>query len=333
MLRYISYLLIAVLFLPLAVHAQEDSDGWQELAAMPKPRSEYAGVAYDGKLYTLGGYGSGYGDQNAARVFEVYDIATDTWEQLPEFPETGRHHLMLAEIDGLLYAFGGASIDPFETASYNTFVFDPVASEWSMVAPMPTYRYAGAAVVFEDSLYVVGGVGLRRANNQMLRYTPATDEWETLGQQPVVRDHVAAVLYQGEIWAIGGRELGIEDYTSVSIYNFETEEWREGPSLNTGRAGFGAVVVNDRIYVAGGEILAGCDTFPCNDPGEVAKTVEMYDPATDEWLIVTETPVAVHGLPLMAYDGVIYVASGSTIPGGIFNPGDTFAWQPPNTDT
>jgi N-acetylneuraminic acid mutarotase len=327
----LAILLVGLLaVLPLVAVAQGDSEleeGWTELAPMPVPRSEFAAVAYENKIYTLGGFGAGYTDYASPETFEAYNIETDEWETLPDFPDTGRHHHMMAEYDGKLYVFGGTSINPVQNNDTSpVYVFDFEAGEWSTAASMPTRRVAGVAVVLDDAIYIVGGTGFGQRNNEMLRYLPETDEWETLEQQPIVRDHVAGAVLDGKIWAIGGRQIGREDYDSVSIYDPQTSEWTVGPPLNVGRAGFGAVVVDGKIYVTGGELLAGCVEFPCLDGG-VESSIEMYDPDVGEWEIVGHTPVALHGLPIVAVNDNIYVTGGSTIPGGIANPGQTFVWE------
>lgn len=321
-------LFVTIITVGLFSHVFAQDDGWTELSPMQVPRSEFAAAVIDDQIYTLGGFGTNQFDSAGPRVLEVYDVEADRWTLLSEFPETGRHHLMMAAYDGELYVFGGTHISySAEVDSRVVYVYNPTDEEWRTVAPMTGRRTAGAAVVLEDMIYIVGGTGTPIHDMPLLRYDPVNDSWEELAAQPLVRDHVAAVAYDGQIWAIGGRELGREDFQSVAIYDPETDTWTEGPALNVGRAGFGAAVIKDRIYVAGGELLAGCASFPCEE-ADVESTVEMYDPEVGEWAIVTETPVALHGLPIVAVDGKLYVAGGSIVPAGIDNPGRTFVYEP-----
>jgi N-acetylneuraminic acid mutarotase len=316
-------LLLAVLGMVLPTFAQTDDEAWEELAPLLLARSEHAAT------YVIGGFGADYSDTRTPQTFEVYDPATDTWTGLPDFPETGRHHLMMTAFEDKIYVFGGTYIAyKGGLNSLQPFVYDPATETWSKAELMPSRRTAGVAVVLDEFIYIVGGEGVSDLSKMnLLRYDPANDTWAELAVPNEIRDHVAAVAYDGQIWAIGGRAIGQEDFASVEIYDPATDTWTEGPELNIGRAGFGATVIEDKIYVAGGELLASCQSFPCGS-AKVEASMEMYDPATEAWTVVTDLPVALHGLPLVSLDGQIYVIGGSVQAAGVDNPGGVFRYTP-----
>lgn len=321
-------MLSSVIFIaePMTSFAQtNDDDAWREAAELPTPRSEFDAVEMDSKIYVIGGFGEHRGDQETARNLIVYDPETDNWEQIARIPDGGRHHLMMAGYEGKLYVFGGTHFIPSrENNSLQPYAYNLEAGEWEELAEMPSRRTGGKAVVLDEYIYIVGGTGVRNRDMHLLRYDPANDEWSELAVPNTARDHVAAVALDGKIYALGGRETGFEDYQSIEIYDPETDTWSEGPEMNEARAGFGAAVVDGRIYVAGGELLAGGERG-------VVETMERFNPETAEWEIVTETPIALHGMPLVALDDELYVIGGSTVAAAAENVAQVFIYTPETT--
>jgi N-acetylneuraminic acid mutarotase len=71
------------------------------------------------------------------------------------------------------------------------------------------------------------------------------------------------------------------------------------------RGGLTSAVVNDTIYVFGGEEPSG--TFNNN---------EKYNPKTNTWTSTQSMPTSRHGLAAAAVDDKIYVIGGGPDPGG-----------------
>jgi hypothetical protein len=127
---------------------------------------------------------------------------------------------------------------------------------------------------------------------------------------PTSRDHLAVVTAGSRIYAIGGRpnlnyrhNMGI-----VEEYDPGADQWQSRAKLPTARSGIAAGVIDDRIYVLGGE--SGEGTFATN---------EMYLPDVDKWYAMAPMPTARHGLGAAVVDGRLYVISGGPTPGGSFS--------------
>ena len=127
---------------------------------------------------------------------------------------------------------------------------------------------------------------------------------------PTPRDHLAAVTAGNRIYAIGGRpELDYRrNMGTVEEYDPQANQWRSRANLPTPRSGITAGVINDWIYVIGGE--SGEGTFATN---------EAYHPATDQWRTMTPMPTARHGLGSAVVNGRLYAISGGPTPGGSFS--------------
>ena len=106
-----------------------------------------------------------------------------------------------------------------------------------------------------------------------------------------------------------------EIFDTTDIFDLETETWREGPRLLDPRSGFGAVVVEDSVFVAGGEVF---------DPDEALKSVERLDDESRGWLSVESLPHGLHGNPLVAAGRHVYIPGGSTRAADVVNDGATY---------
>jgi hypothetical protein len=73
-------------------------------------------------------------------------------------------------------------------------------------------------------------------------------------------------------------DFGEEYYYSVRSYDPENDNWTAGADMLTGRGGLGVAVVNDLIYVIGGETANGIPFSA--DPPSLKKyaTNEQYTP-------------------------------------------------------
>jgi N-acetylneuraminic acid mutarotase len=89
-----------------------ETNDWSEGAPMPTPRGGTAGAVLDGKLYVLGGEGNTAHRSGVFPQAEAYELATDTWQQLPPMP-TPRHGTGAAALDGVIYIPGGATVQAF----------------------------------------------------------------------------------------------------------------------------------------------------------------------------------------------------------------------------
>jgi N-acetylneuraminic acid mutarotase len=234
----LSLFLLSLLFFACSASSAQ----WQQLHAMPTPRSEMPAAYLDGKIYVPGGLGG-------QRQFEVYDVTADSWEQLAPLPAP-RHHLMITAHKGKIYVFGGGDKDWSPTAT--AWVYNSHANRWQILTPMPEPRYAGDVVSLGDFIYVVGGKG---PSGKLLRYSPQQDSWTALKGTHERREHTRSVVFEGKIIVIGGRYQGSGELSSIEIYDPATDSWHEGASLHIARGGHGAAVHQGKIMVFGGEVI------------------------------------------------------------------------------
>jgi hypothetical protein len=265
---------------------------------MGVPRQEIGLAAVGETLYAVGGF---LGAEPSAAV-EAYDTRADRWSPVASLP-LALHHVVVAAVDGIVYAAGGLGAATPSGASDTMFAFDPALGAWAARVALPRPRGAGAAGVIDGRIYVVGG--LRGTSVRDLAvYDPQTDGWTELAPMPTARDHLAAGVVDGRLYVVGGRTAG-RLFDVVEVFDPATGQWSGGRApMPTARGGLGAAVLGGLLYAAGGEgnTASPSGTFP---------QLESYDPARDRWRREPDMGVPRHGVGMAAVGGALYVMGGA----------------------
>jgi N-acetylneuraminic acid mutarotase len=136
----------------LADHSEYNpaTNTWHDLAPLPRSEGSPAAVVVSGKIYVIGGR-SGYSDFGDVYI---YDPAADTWSTGPSIEPRGTAGA--AFYCGGIYLFGGES--QAQNKNLNSVLrLDLERNVWESVTAMPIARKFARAVVFMNSVYIVGG--------------------------------------------------------------------------------------------------------------------------------------------------------------------------------
>lgn len=147
---------------------------WQSLTSPTLPGGSDP-VAYQGKLYLIGGY---YTDS----VY-IYDPVGNTWKNGAPTPVSASYSYAATVVgsDGLIYAIGRTS---------RVDVYDPVSDRWTVGATLPSGKSSTAAVlVGNEILFFGGGDYYATDKNQVLSYLVAGDSSE--GRKRLIWDGLA----------------------------------------------------------------------------------------------------------------------------------------------
>jgi peroxiredoxin/N-acetylneuraminic acid mutarotase len=316
----------ASLLFTTAALAQMPTSPWKKAAPFPEPDEELYGVACNGKMYVIGGWGDG----KARGANYEYDPATDKWTKKKSMPRPV-HHAALASTNGKIYVSGG--FIPPENTQIPTggawqpiedmWEYDPAADSWKALAPMPTKRGAAVAAEAGGKIYVIGGattvegskdpfftfMGPARVLSTNEVYDPATNKWESRTPMAEPRNHAFAGAVNGKIYVIGGRTghgfiMTATNTNVVEAYDPVGDMW-SGPleRMPTARSGGGWGTDGRRIYVAGGEVTTAqlVGAF---------RGVEAYDPATNSWMTLPSMPMPRHGVAGAVINNELHLVSG-----------------------
>ena len=305
-------LVIASVAFITTAHAQMPTSPYKKGAPFPEPDEELYGVAANGKLYVIGGWGDG----KARGVNYEYDPATDKWTKKQPMPRPA-HHAALAAVNGKIYAFGGF-VAPATTAIplgaawepiADAWEFNPATDSWKPLAPLPGKRGSAIAAEVGGKIYVIGGATTMEgskdpfftafgpakvlATNDV--YDPATNTWESRNPMSVPRNHAFGGVVNGKIYVIGGRTgqafiLSATNTDVVEEYNPASNTWSiPMERMPTARSGGASGTDGRRIYVAGGEVTT-------TELVGAYRAVEAFDPATNSWLTLPSMPMPRHGV-------------------------------------
>ena len=230
------------------------TDTWTFKTPMPTPRYGFAIVAYQNKIYCIGGASNfqppnGFYGAILTRANEVYDPATDTWETKAAMP-TARVGLKANVVNDKIYLIGG-----YPNRTFNE-VYDPTMDSWSTKEPMPTGASYYASAVFDNEIYFIGGYGSGSLNQI---YNPETNKWRLGAPAPSgVTDGAAGatigVNAPRRIYVLGVPNFMYQDAPPNRIYDPKSDTWALGADVPTNRLNFGVAVVNDTLYAIGGTI-------------------------------------------------------------------------------
>ena len=324
--RAILTVITASLLFTTAALAQMPTSPWKKAAPFPEPDEELYGVACNGKMYVIGGWGDG----KARGANYEYDPATDKWTKKKSMPHPA-HHAALASANGKIYVSGGF-IPPEKTQIptggawqpiEDMWEYDPAADSWKALAPMPTKRGAAVATEAGGKIYVIGGattvegskdpfftfMGPARVLSTTEVYDPATNKWESRKPMAEPRNHAFGSAVNGKIYVIGGRTghgfiMTATNTNVVEAYDPVADMW-SGPleRMPTARSGGGWGTDGRRIYCAGGEVTTAqlVGAF---------RGVEAYDTTTNTWLTLPSMPMPRHGVAGAVINNEFHLVSG-----------------------
>ena len=182
-----------------------------------------------------------------------------------------------------------------------TYCFVLSTKNWQQLRSIPLYYVDDdcpdlvSAVCF-GRVYMVSGDHLK------IRYfNPQKNSWraEETGCDVKTMLGFTVTSFNEELYVIGGRVSIVEVNCTVHKYNPICNEWKELASMETGRSGHCAVVLEELIYV-----IAGSDRETC------LKSVESYDPLTNQWRRVPDLVNARKDAAAATFCGKIVVVGG-----------------------
>lgn len=302
--------------LGLLAMAQEGS--WSRLSPLGQPRQEVGAAEVGGKIYVVGGFAPNGTTLGSA---EVYDPATERWQNLPPMPVAVNHPAAVG-LQGKLWVLGGyreGLNQPTETVQ----IFDPATGRWSLGSPLPTARGALGAAVLDGKIYAIGGARGSSLGDAAV-YDPALGQWKELPAMPTPRNHLGVAALKGKVYAAGGRNTHSFTLGTLEAFDPASGKWETLTPMPTRRSGHAAAAVGNCLYILGGEGNRA-------DPRGMFPQVEVYRPAQQAWQRLPDMPIPKHGIYAAVLGGKIYLAGGATQQGlGAVNLVEVFA--PPRCD-
>jgi N-acetylneuraminic acid mutarotase len=317
--------------LPFASLAQPSVDRgrWETLKEkFPWPMGEAVNVAVAGKLYVVSGLDNNLVTPTGALC--EFDPATRAWTKKTPMPKPA-HHVGAVEVNGKLYVFGGfiAGSGPgapgWQPVDY-AYEYNPQTDNWRELAPAPTKRGAGVAVVVNGKIYYIGGamivpgstdpvirfdaVQRDMAVGTVEEYDVSTNTWRTRAPMPTPRNHFGAAMVNGRIYAVGGRLgsafiLRATPTDMTEEYDPGADRWLTRAPMPTARSGLSVNAYKGKIYAGGGE-------FQSEKLMGAFRALEAYDPSTNSWDTAPRMPYPRHGFQGAVLGDELHYVGGGT---------------------
>ncbi len=243
--------------------AEDDVGRWHEAAQMPRGRHRFAAARVGDQIIVVGGDT----EEGITGEVEIYDRVSNTWRQGAPKP-TPVSNVGAAVVGGLIYIPGGLLPDGSVTDVIE--IYDPQEDSWQAGPNLPTPLCAYAVTTDGGRVLVFGGWDGAQYSNVALALDPGEQVWTEMPNLPHARLQGAAAYLQGRAYLIGGFD-GRQALREVDVLDLdagEDAEWQRGPDLIEARAGLGAAVIGDTLYVVGGgwsEPTAFCERLVAGD--------------------------------------------------------------------
>lgn len=185
-----------------------------------------------------------------------------------------------------------------QSLNLNDYRWLPIEAKGKVVG-----RHENAFIEYDDKFYLIGGRGVNPVNV----FDPVTSSWETKGKSPMEIHHFQAVVYGNAIYLVGAMTGGYPKETPLDCiwkYYPETDKWEKGAEIPVARrrGGAGAVVYNDKIYIASG-IKFGHTSGTTN-------MFDSYDLKTGKWEELTDAPHIRDHFPAIVANDKMYCIGG-----------------------
>lgn len=325
------------------LYALADTGGsFRAVRSLAFPRFFHQLVALDGRVLALGGISGMHGGPRVREV-EALDVKGQG-PQVVSFvlsnPLTGRNRQGVFVDGDSLYVFGGNrsleqhDFKPDDFAS-DAARLDLASLSFSALPPLPKARQTLATLVEGDHALVLGGFGhdgtAARAHAEAFRFNLENEQWASdPSALPTPRTQFGLTAYDGARWVFGGLDFKPEaqgeaqfDHPTSVLKALPDQPFADsGVNLRAPRRAFGGALLDGRYYLVGG--MAG-GFSPVN-------SCEAFEFASSTWHDIA-CPKATRISPqLVALDGKLYLAGGSSAGEGGLAPNATLEVYDPKTN-
>lgn len=200
---------------------------------------------------------------------------------------TKRHENALAAVKGKVILLGGRGMKPVES-------FDLKTKRWTQHVETPLEMHHFQAVTFNNEVWVLGAFTGRYPHETPIPniyiFNPEKNEWRKGPEIPSERRRGAAgvFVYKNKIYIVCGIQDGHWDghVGWMDEYDPKTNQWRRLPDAPHVRDHVQAVVVDDKVYVAGGRRSTARIKQVLN---LTEAAVDVYDFKTNAWTTLPES--------------------------------------------
>ncbi|ELU10852.1 hypothetical protein CAPTEDRAFT_73742, partial [Capitella teleta] len=189
---------------------------WNTLPPMLTARKWHSSIYHNHHLYVVGGCDScDMFDCGFLNSVDALDMRSLQWNHLPPLPREVANAYLAIVSDNLFVLGGFCDNGLYDDWFADVHEFDSTQQTWRQRSPMPEICDGGAAVSFNDHVYVVGG-----RNRSCMRFNPRNNTWTSLRRPQFSHEYGPSLVLNGNIVVFGG-----DGNDSIEEYSPLTDSW------------------------------------------------------------------------------------------------------------
>jgi N-acetylneuraminic acid mutarotase len=240
------------------------------------------------------------------------DLASMTWERLPDFPRP-RQTMQTLVLDERALAVGGFGHDGKDArAQSDAYAFEFQEARWQPASSqLATPRTQFGLAQHGGALWIFGGLDFDPAREgaaqfehprSVLRAEPGKPFEPTGSELPRPRRAFGGALLDGRYYLVGGMAEGFAPVAQCDVFEFASARWSEIP-CPAPRVSPQLVALDEKLYLAGGS-TPGPEGLVENP------ALEVFDPATQQWsTLLAKLPVPPRNLSMQEFEGQLLLYS------------------------
>jgi len=271
-------------------------------------------------IYVSGGISNTDGCLQSVNKVHIFDLTSKHWCFGKSMPQERAYHGTVYFQDKINF-IGGATY--YSGCNYyvwdSSFAFIPSQNSFGNAPSLNQPMNRVNAFAIGGKVFALGNVDDKIGNNYSIVTTSFDGKiWSTEVLRMTPRKDFAAVSWKDTVWSLGGSQIpNGGSMTLVEIWNVTSGQWRAGPPMQTPRLDQGAAVINNTIYVCGGEsgyydnntgsivtfMVNTCESLTLNDDGTIKQN----------WTVIAPLPNSIEILHLVAFTGNLLAFGGNII--------------------
>lgn len=268
------------------------SEIWDKNDFIKLPAKNFGATILNNKIYIVGGLNS----NQPSKEVSFFDLESKKWTKCASM-NYARSNLGVVVLNGKLYAIGGQSGSMQKSTSY--FQMNVMGNTISEKLPE-----GGDNIPQSPELKIVE------------EYDFQTDKWVEKSRMPIAIKDFGITTFNNKIYVFGGSRFdhipqswSFKDQSTNRMFEYDpqTDKWTEKSKMNFSRCQLGTAVVENKLYVLGGEFYGG----KIEEPDYKLDNIEEYDPLMDKWSIKSKLPNAISSFGTIVLDNKIYIIGGS----------------------
>ncbi len=265
------------------------------------PRYNATAIVYNNEIYLIGGADF---QNRSLRHVEIYSPVQKKWRHAQALRKE-RNGAFAVILNNRLFVIGGSKNGWYDYPEDIEWL-DTNHNEWKEAqGDLDEGIAAPFYGVNNDTLFIFGGYYIQPISHVRKGYLDDEWEfqWESLTPLPAPRAYGVSVQMGDSLFLIGGVDQNGTGLGTVTIFDFRTQTFKNGPALQIPRSGAAGAWAANRIFVFGGynadnsQILSSMEYY-----GETITAIESPPPINT----VPNTFVQINGFP-NPFNGVAHL--------------------------